>query len=105
MIFISLIPVSRLLYVLSRLIFIQVVAGVGLATLGDYSYTALGFWCTLLGTFLAATKTIVTNVVQVGQLKLHPMDLLLRMSPLAFLQCLVFATWSGEIDGVIIDAL
>lgn len=80
---------------------LPVILGVALATYGEYSYTALGFFLTLLGTFLAALKTVVTNLVQVGSLKLHPMDLLLRMSPLAFLQCLVYSAISGELVEVI----
>lgn len=40
---------------------IPVVAGVVFATYGDYSFTAWGFILTLLGTLLAALKTIVTN--------------------------------------------
>jgi hypothetical protein len=42
----------------------------------------------------------VTNLIQVGRLKLHPLDLLLRMSPLAFIQCVAYAWWSGELDCV-----
>lgn len=60
----------------------------------------MGFFLTLFGTFLAALKTIVTNRVQVGRLKLYPMDLLLRMSPLAAIQCLIYAAFSGELDEV-----
>lgn len=59
-----------------------------------------GFVLTLIGTFLAALKTIVTNVIQVGRLKLHPLDLLLRMSPLAFIQCVLYAWATGELDRV-----
>lgn len=55
---------------------------------------------TVFGTLLAALKTIVTNLVQVGRLKLHPLDLLLRMSPLAFVQCVVASYFSGEMDKV-----
>jgi drug/metabolite transporter (DMT)-like permease len=80
---------------------VPVIVGVALATLGDYNYSFMGFFLTLLGTFLAAVKTIVTNVVQVGKLKLHPLDLLLRMSPLAFIQCVVIASFSGEGDQVL----
>jgi drug/metabolite transporter (DMT)-like permease len=40
---------------------VPVVAGVVFATYGDYSFTAWGFILTLLGTLLAALKTIVTN--------------------------------------------
>ncbi|KXN85609.1 Triose phosphate/phosphate translocator, chloroplastic [Leucoagaricus sp. SymC.cos] len=43
---------------------IPVVAGVGLATYGDYYYTLSGFLLTLLGTFLASLKTVVTNILQ-----------------------------------------
>src|SRR5690606_16372742 len=64
--------------------------GVYLATVGDYSYTTMGFILTVLGTLLAAVKTVVTNRIQVGRLQLHPLDLLLRMSPLAFAQTIVF---------------
>jgi hypothetical protein len=55
---------------------------------------------TVLGTILAAIKTIVTNRVQVGRLKLHPLDLLLRMSPLACMQTLIYAQLTGELDAV-----
>ena len=73
------------------------VLGVAFATIGEYDYTALGFTLTMLGTFLSALKGIVTNRVQVGKLKLHPLDLLLRMSPLAALQCIVYAASTGEL--------
>ncbi|KAI3649781.1 hypothetical protein MP228_005413 [Amoeboaphelidium protococcarum] len=75
---------------------LPVIMGVGLATMGEYNFSQTGLILTLLGTFLAAMKTVVTNVVQVGSLKLHPIDLLLRMSPLAFVQCLIFGHLSGE---------
>lgn len=45
-------------------------------------------------------RTIVTNQVQVGTLKLHPLDLLLRMSPLAAMQCVIYAWMTGEIYDV-----
>jgi hypothetical protein len=35
---------------------IPLVAGVGLATYGDYYFTTAGFWTTLLGVVLAAVK-------------------------------------------------
>ncbi|GAA6059291.1 hypothetical protein JCM10212_006684 [Sporobolomyces blumeae] len=79
---------------------LPVVLGVAFATYGDYSFTPWGFFLTLLGTVLAALKTIITNRVQVGRLKLHPLDLLVRMSPLAFMQCVFFGWWSGELDRV-----
>ncbi|KAI0822433.1 TPT-domain-containing protein [Trametes gibbosa] len=96
-----------------------VMLGVVLATYGDYYFTRLGFLLTLLGTVLAALKTIYTNVLQSPPistkltqkdtlhniaatlvvpppLNLHPLDLLARMSPLAFIQCIAYAYLSGE---------
>ena len=75
---------------------IPVVCGVGLATAGDYYFTTTGFVMTVLGALLAAIKTVTTNRMQRGRLKLHPMDLLIRMSPLACLQALFYAYLSGE---------
>lgn len=52
---------------------------------------------------MAALKTVVTNVIQTGgggRLKLHPLDLLMRMSPLAFIQCVFYGWWSGELERV-----
>lgn len=82
---------------------LPVIAGVGFATYGDYYFTAWGLILTLLGTFLAAFKTVVTNVIQTGgggRLKLHPLDLLMRMSPLAFIQCVIYGYFSGELERV-----
>ncbi|WVO16811.1 hypothetical protein L204_104497 [Cryptococcus depauperatus] len=82
---------------------LPVVAGVGFATYGDYYFTAWGLVLTLLGTFLAALKTVVTNLIQTGgggRLKLHPLDLLMRMSPLAFIQCTIFSILTGELSRV-----
>lgn len=79
---------------------LPVVAGVVFATYGDYYFTAWGLILTLIGTALAAVKTLVTNKVQVGRLKLHPLDLLIRMSPLAFMQCVLWGWYSGELEKV-----
>jgi hypothetical protein len=100
---------------------LPVVVGVGFTTYGDYYFTYWGLILTLFGTFLASLKTIVTNILQSGTPKkgstgnekltaprvaansgfrLHPLDLLGRMSPLAFIQCVVYGWASGELDGV-----
>lgn len=82
---------------------LPVVAGVGFATYGDYYFTGWGLIVTLLGTFLAALKTVTTNVLQTGgggRLRLHPLDLLMRMSPLAFVQCVFYGYMSGELAQV-----
>lgn len=89
-------------------------------TFGDYYFTAWGLFLTLLGTFLAALKTVFTNILQSPapssqtsssttssnaeppaiRLQLHPLDLLTRMSPLAFIQCVFFALLTGELERV-----
>ncbi|KAK9661396.1 hypothetical protein K7432_018193 [Basidiobolus ranarum] len=79
---------------------LPVIFGVGFATFGDYYFTAMGFFLTVLGTVLAAIKTVVTNKVQTSGLKLHPLDLLYRMSPLAFLQTIMYAYMTGELEAV-----
>lgn len=97
---------------------VPVVAGVGFTTYGDYYFTRWGLFLTLLGTFLAALKTVVTNMLQSGTsitsrskpsitstaprkgIKLHPLDLLMRMSPLAFIQCVIYGWASGELENV-----
>ncbi|KAH7882936.1 triose-phosphate transporter family-domain-containing protein [Phlebopus sp. FC_14] len=99
---------------------IPVIAGVALATYGDYYYTTSGLLLTVLGTLLAAVKTIFTSVLQSPpslshpsskfssqlrflvppRLHLHPLDLLTRMAPMAFVQCILLAHISGELDHV-----
>ncbi|KAL1918482.1 uncharacterized protein VTP21DRAFT_3142 [Calcarisporiella thermophila] len=80
---------------------IPIVAGVTFTSLGDLGYkSSFGLFLTVLSAFLAALKTVVTNRVQVGKLKLHPMDVLYRMSPLAFIQSLMYARLTGELTQV-----
>lgn len=117
---------------------IPVVAGVGFATYGDYYYTAMGFFLTLLGTLLAALKTILTNTILVKKqasalpfssdstklltddaakplpapnspkqssfaapkLSLSPLQLLYLLSPLAFIQTMLLAHFTGELHRV-----
>ncbi|KAE8448455.1 hypothetical protein EG329_009520 [Mollisiaceae sp. DMI_Dod_QoI] len=77
---------------------IPIVLGVGLATYGDYYFTTIGFVLTLLGVMLAAVKTVVTNRIMTGPLALSPLEILFRMSPLAFIQALTYSYLSGELS-------
>ncbi|KAG1870700.1 triose-phosphate transporter family-domain-containing protein [Suillus subalutaceus] len=95
---------------------IPVMVGVGFATYGDYSYTTSGLILTVLGTVLVAIKTVYTSILQSTpssissqprinfvvppRLKLHPLDLLTRMAPLAFVQCVFLAYLTGELSRV-----
>ena len=76
---------------------IPLILGVGLATLGDYSFTPSGFALTLLGVVLASAKTVTTNGLMTGSLALSPLELLTRMSPLAAVQSLFYAIINDEL--------
>ena len=75
---------------------IPIIFGVGLTTYGDYYFTTLGFFLTLLGVLLASAKTVASNRLMTGGLALGPLEILLRLSPLAALQSLLFAIVTGE---------
>ena len=113
----SLIPVVTgvgFAYVINRRT-LQISSDVSHSTYGDYYFTAYGFLLTLLGTLLAAIKTIYTSILQSSpsgqpppifrylvppRLHLHPLDLLTRMAPLAFIQCVTLSYLSGELERV-----
>ncbi|KAF7366679.1 Kinase-like protein [Mycena sanguinolenta] len=88
---------------------LPVVAGVGLATFGDYYFSYTGFFLTLLGTIISALKTIFTNVLQTptelpsSRSRLYfrnPFDLLFFLSPLALVHCVLLAHFTGELNCV-----
>ncbi|ERS98562.1 hypothetical protein HMPREF1624_05347 [Sporothrix schenckii ATCC 58251] len=83
---------------------VPIVLGVGMTTYGEYYFTLAGFVLTLLGVVLAVAKTIATNRIMTGSLKLSPMETLLRLSPLAFFQALLIAWASGELSGAMAGA-
>ena len=76
---------------------IPLVLGAGLATAGDYQASLLGILLTILGVFLACIKTVATNRLMTGPLSLSPIELLLRLSPLAAIQCMAYAYVTGEL--------
>ncbi|KAJ1675942.1 hypothetical protein EV182_000269 [Spiromyces aspiralis] len=84
---------------LTYVVLVWISVGVGLATFGDYYFTRLGLLLTLLGTLLAAVKTIATNTILVGQfnIKLSPLALLYHLSPLTLMQSLAWAYATGEV--------
>jgi len=72
------------------------VLGAGLVTYGDYYFTPLGLVLTLFGVILAAFKTIVSNRLMTGTLGLPALEILLRMSPVAAAQSLLYSISTGE---------
>ncbi|SMR58708.1 unnamed protein product [Zymoseptoria tritici ST99CH_1A5] len=83
---------------------IPLIIGVALATFGDYDFTLPGFTLTALGVLLASIKTVATNRLMTGSLKLSALEVLFRMSPLAAIQCLLYAAGSGELSRLQVTA-
>lgn len=80
---------------------LPIVVGVVLSFYGDMSFTTVGVVYTLLCILLAALKVVVGGELLSGELKLHEMDLLAKMCPLAFVQIGTIALLNGEISQII----
>ena len=87
---------SRTYSLATYLSLIPLILGAGLVTYGDYYFTLVGLVLTLFGVILAAVKTIVSNRLMTGTLALPALELLLRMSPVAAAQTLLYSISTGE---------
>lgn len=69
------------------------------AVKGELDYTMFGMIVTTMGAALAALKGVVTNLFMVGQLKLHPFDLLTYTTVFSAVQLYVaLAMFTDELD-------
>jgi len=79
---------------------IPIVMGAAMTVYGEMSYSTVGAMYTLACVVLAALKAVVSGELLTGELKLHPVDLLLKMCPLALIQIGFFAIVTGEVGEI-----
>lgn len=80
-----------------KLSVLPIVFGVALAFYGDMSFTAVGAFYTLFCVVLAALKAVAGGELLTGDLKLHEIDLLSKMCPLALLQIGLVSVLTGTL--------
>ncbi|KZL84208.1 triose-phosphate transporter [Colletotrichum incanum] len=85
---------------MTYLTLVPIMIGAALTTIGEYTFTDLGFLLTFAGVVLAAVKTVATNRIMTGPLALPAMEVLLRMSPFAAMQSLACAIAAGELGNL-----
>jgi drug/metabolite transporter (DMT)-like permease len=83
-----------------RIAVLPIVTGVALAFYGDLSYTTIGAFYTILCVILAALKALMGSELLTGDLKLHEIDLLSKMCPLALVEIGLMSYMSGELTEI-----
>jgi len=78
-----------------------IVTGVAMACYGDMTYTSIGFFYTVACVIIAAIKVVAAGEMLTGPLKLHPVDLLCHLAPIAMIQCLSISIATGEVFAIL----
>lgn len=75
---------------------LPVAYGVYLTCTGDNTCTFFGFIITVIAVIFAGLKAVLSNKFLSGDLKLHPVDLILHQAPLSAMWCLMAMFMTGE---------
>lgn len=78
-------------------VFVIILGVVTYAAKGEVNYSYYGLVMTVAGCVCAAGKGVVTNLLLVGPLKLHPMDLLSYTSTFSAMQLVCVLWYTGEL--------
>mmetsp|Transcript_10469 Transcript_10469/g.24870 ORF Transcript_10469/g.24870 Transcript_10469/m.24870 type:complete len:363 (-) Transcript_10469:115-1203(-) len=78
-----------------------IVVGVAMACYGDMSFSKIGFLYTIICVVIAAVKVTAAGEMLTGPLKLHPVDLLCHLAPLAMIQCISISFATGEVHSIL----
>ncbi|GAA6058957.1 hypothetical protein JCM10212_002909 [Sporobolomyces blumeae] len=62
------------------------------------AWLSLGSLLVILSTVLLAAKSLLTTHLLSNRFRLHPLDVLARMSPLSMIHCALFAVANGEVQ-------
>jgi len=83
-----------------NILFSLVIIFVGVLTYavkGEVDYSLFGLFLTFVGCMTAALKGVLTNLFMVGDLKLHPLDLVTYTSTFSAIQLFVIVSFTGEL--------
>ena len=75
---------------------VPIIIGVALTFYGEMHFTAIGSFYTMLCVLMAAAKAVMSGELLTGDMKLHPIDLVNKMCPLALIQTAFLCMVSGE---------